>query len=109
RSGGGAPQHIEAVRPVACDLWRGQAARRRGDGKGNPLWRLDAPSREHRHSASTVRRADRIPPRGKRRLVMKLLNSFGPNPRMVRMFLIEKGINIPMQEHDLLGGENRKP
>lgn len=40
---------------------------------------------------------------------MKLLNSFGPNPRMVRMFLIEKGINIPMQEHDLLGGENRKP
>lgn len=40
---------------------------------------------------------------------MKLLNSFGPNPRMVRMFLLEKGINIPAQEHDLLGGENRKP
>ncbi|MGQ0502813.1 MAG: glutathione S-transferase family protein [Panacagrimonas sp.] len=40
---------------------------------------------------------------------MKLLNSFGPNPRMVRMFLLEKGIDVPMQEHDLLGAENRKP
>lgn len=39
---------------------------------------------------------------------MKLLNSFGPNPRMVRMFLLEKGIDVPMQEHDLLGAENRK-
>lgn len=40
---------------------------------------------------------------------MKLLNSFGPNPRMVRMFMLEKGIDVPMQEHDLLGAENRKP
>lgn len=40
---------------------------------------------------------------------MKLLNSFGPNPRMVRMFMLEKGIDLPMQEHDLLGAENRKP
>lgn len=39
---------------------------------------------------------------------MKLLNSFGPNPRMVRMFLLEKGIELPTQEHDLLGGENRQ-
>lgn len=38
---------------------------------------------------------------------MKLLNSFGPNPRMVRMFLAEKGIDLTLQEHDLLGGENR--
>ncbi len=38
---------------------------------------------------------------------MKLLNSFGPNPRMVRMFAIEKGIELPYQEHDLLGAENR--
>ena len=38
---------------------------------------------------------------------MKLLNSFGPNPRMVRMFAIEKGIDLPQQEHDLLGAENR--
>lgn len=39
---------------------------------------------------------------------MKLLNSFGPNPRMVRMFALEKGITLDMQEHDLLGGENRQ-
>ena len=38
---------------------------------------------------------------------MKLLNSFGPNPRAVRMFLIEKGIELDMEEHDLLGAENR--
>lgn len=39
---------------------------------------------------------------------MKLLSSFGPNPRMVRMYMLEKGIDIPMQDHDILGGENRK-
>ena len=39
---------------------------------------------------------------------MKLLNSFGPNPRMVRMFLLEKGIELESEEHDLLGGENRQ-
>ena len=39
---------------------------------------------------------------------MKLLNSFGPNPRMVRMFLLEKGIELDAVEHDLLGGENRQ-
>lgn len=40
---------------------------------------------------------------------MKLLNSFGPNPRMVRMFLAEKGIELELVEHDLMGGENRRP
>ncbi len=40
---------------------------------------------------------------------MKLLNSFGPNPRMVRMFLAEKGIELDLVEHDLMGGENRRP
>ncbi len=39
---------------------------------------------------------------------MKLLNSFGPNPRMVRMFLAEKGIELELVEHDLMGGENRQ-
>ena len=39
---------------------------------------------------------------------MKLLNSFGPNPRMVRMFLAEKGLELEMVEHDLMGGENRQ-
>lgn len=38
---------------------------------------------------------------------MKMLNSFGPNPRMVRMFLAEKGLELPMEQLDLLGGENR--
>lgn len=39
---------------------------------------------------------------------MKLYNSIGPNPRMVRMYLIEKGLELPVVEHDLLGMENRK-
>ncbi len=39
---------------------------------------------------------------------MKLLNSFGPNPRMVRMFLNEKGIELDAVEHDLMAGENRQ-
>lgn len=40
---------------------------------------------------------------------MKLLNSVGPNPRKVRMFMHEKGIEMELVDHDLLGGENRKP
>ena len=40
---------------------------------------------------------------------MKLLNSFGPNPRMVRMFLAEKGIELDRVEHDLMAAENRQP
>jgi len=39
---------------------------------------------------------------------MKLYNSLGPNPRMVRMFLAEKGLEIPLLEVDLMGGENRR-
>ncbi len=39
---------------------------------------------------------------------MKLLNSFGPNPRMVRMFLAEKGLELESVEHDLMGAENRQ-
>ena len=40
---------------------------------------------------------------------MKLYNSIGPNPRMVRMFAAEKGVTLPTIEIDLLGGENRQP
>ena len=40
---------------------------------------------------------------------MKLYNSVGPNPRMVRMFAAEKGITLPIVEIDLMGGENRQP
>jgi glutathione S-transferase len=39
---------------------------------------------------------------------MKFYNSRGPNPRMVRMFMAEKGIDIPKVEVDLLAGDNRK-
>jgi glutathione S-transferase len=39
---------------------------------------------------------------------MKLYNSIGPNPRMVRMFMAEKGIDLPKVEVDLRGGENRR-
>ena len=39
---------------------------------------------------------------------MKLYNSIGPNPRMVRMFLHEKGIEISLEPVDLMGGENRR-
>ena len=38
---------------------------------------------------------------------MKFYNSIGPNPRVVRMFLAEKGIEIPKVEVDLMKGENR--
>ncbi len=34
---------------------------------------------------------------------MKLYNSIGPNPRMVRMFMAEKGFDVPKVEVDLRG------
>lgn len=40
---------------------------------------------------------------------MKLYNSVGPNPHVVRMFAAEKGITLPMVDIDLRAGENRKP
>lgn len=39
---------------------------------------------------------------------MKLYNSVGPNPHIVRMFLAERGVEIPMEQVDLRGGENRR-
>jgi glutathione S-transferase len=39
---------------------------------------------------------------------MKLYNSIGPNPRVVKMFIAEKGLDIPRVEVDLMAGENRK-
>jgi glutathione S-transferase len=39
---------------------------------------------------------------------MKLHTSIGPNPRVVKMFIAEKGIDIPRVEVDLMGGENRQ-
>lgn len=39
---------------------------------------------------------------------MKLYNSIGPNPRVVNMFLAEKGIDLPRAKVDLMAGENRQ-
>jgi hypothetical protein len=42
------------------------------------------------------------------RAEMLLYNSIGPNPKVVRMFMAERGIEIPRVEVDLMGGENRR-
>jgi len=39
---------------------------------------------------------------------MKIYNSMGPNPHVVRMFLAEKGVSIPLETVDLMAGENRR-
>ena len=39
---------------------------------------------------------------------MQLYNSIGPNPRVVRMFMAERGIELPRVEVDIRGGENRQ-
>ena len=39
---------------------------------------------------------------------MKLYDSMGPNPHVVRMFLAEKGVDVPREEVDLMGGANRR-
>lgn len=38
---------------------------------------------------------------------MKFYDSLGPNPRLVRMFLLEKGLELPTEEVDIMGAENR--
>ena len=39
---------------------------------------------------------------------MKLYTSIGPNPRVVKMFMAEKGIDLPRTEVDLRAAENRQ-
>lgn len=39
---------------------------------------------------------------------MKLHNSIGPNPQVVRMFAAERGIDLEKVEVDLMAGENRQ-
>lgn len=39
---------------------------------------------------------------------MKLYTSIGPNPRVVKMFMAEKGLDISQVEIDLRAGENRR-
>ncbi len=40
---------------------------------------------------------------------MKYFDSIGPNPKVVRMVMAEKGMTIDTVTVDLLGGENRQP
>ena len=40
---------------------------------------------------------------------MKFYDSLGPNPRLVRMFMLEKGITIPAEQVDIMAGANRRP
>lgn len=39
---------------------------------------------------------------------MKLYTSVGPNPKVVRMFMAERGIELPKEEIDIRGGANRQ-
>ena len=39
---------------------------------------------------------------------MKLYNSVGPNPQVVRTFMAERGISLDMEEVDIMAGDNRK-
>ena len=38
---------------------------------------------------------------------MKLHSGIGPNPRTVKMFIAEKGIDVPLVEVDLMGAGRR--
>lgn len=40
---------------------------------------------------------------------MKLFDSIGPNPRVVRIAMAEQGINLETVKVDILKGENRQP
>jgi len=39
---------------------------------------------------------------------MKFINSVGPNPQVVRMFAAERGIDLQMEDIDIMAGENRQ-
>ena len=39
---------------------------------------------------------------------MKLFNSVGPNPKVVRMYMAERGIEIDLEVVDLMAGANRQ-
>jgi glutathione S-transferase len=40
---------------------------------------------------------------------MRVYDSLGPNPRALRMFLLEKGLTLDTVAVDLMGAENRRP
>lgn len=37
---------------------------------------------------------------------MKLYSSVGPNPRIVRMFMAERGVELPVEDVDIMAGDN---
>ena len=39
---------------------------------------------------------------------MRFYDSFGMNPRTIRFYLIEKGIDLPRHEVNILAADNRK-
>jgi len=39
---------------------------------------------------------------------MKLINSVGPNPHVVRMFAAERGVELPAEDIDIMAGANRQ-
>lgn len=39
---------------------------------------------------------------------MRLFESIGPNPGVVKMYLHEKGLDVPRVQIDVIGGENRR-
>ena len=39
---------------------------------------------------------------------MKLYNSIGPNPQVVRTFMAERGISLPLEDIDIMSGDNRQ-
>ena len=40
---------------------------------------------------------------------MKLHDAMAPNPRRVRIFMAEKGIELPIEHLELMEGQSRKP
>ena len=52
--------------------------------------------------------AKRRPGKSMRKSAMKFYNSNGPNPRVIKMFMAEKGLDIPRVEVDPRAGENRQ-
>ncbi len=40
---------------------------------------------------------------------MKLYTGLGPNPRVVRLFMAEKGVTLPLVTVDIMANENRGP
>ena len=39
----------------------------------------------------------------------QIYDTFGMNPRTLRFFLLEKGLDVPRREMDILAAENRQP